>query len=249
MGMTTPTGYAVYLLGQLAINCIVFIALCDICKRYFRLDELLSFCAGAFLLGALGYLAFWIAYANYAVFGVVKVVLLAGVVIYFASVAYRHTLRVYGWLAEPVLVASFFFLIAMCFGLSDGGLLNPPEAAAERFSHALPSDNRIPFFLSQALHAGKIPSPLFGDWLASDRPPLQTGLYLLLTLQNSNGGYQAVASWLQATYLLGVWALLTAMALPTAARRMVLLACACSRPRSSTHSMRGRRCSPPRTCC
>jgi len=110
MGMTTPTGYAVYLLGQLAINCIVFIALCDICKRYFRLDELLSFCGGAFLLGALGYLAFWIAYANYAVFGVVRVVLLAGVVIYFASVAYRHTLRVYGWLAGRACAGRVIFL-------------------------------------------------------------------------------------------------------------------------------------------
>jgi hypothetical protein len=72
---------------------------------------------------------------------------------------------------------------------------------------------------------GHIASPLYGDWLSSDRPPLQTGLYLALAIQTGMIGYQIVSSWLQATFLFGVWAVAAAAGLPTAARRLVLLAC------------------------
>jgi hypothetical protein len=86
-------------------------------------------------------------------------------------------------------------------------------------------DNVIPFVLANALSTGHVASPLIGDWLSSDRPPLQTGLYLLLTLSTDALPYQIVASWLQATFLLGVWGLVLSADLSSSARRLVMLAC------------------------
>ena len=59
--------------------------------------------------------------------------------------------------------------------LEGGGLLN---IAAARWTHELPGDNQIPLDFAKALFTGRIPTPLYANWLSSDRPPLQTALYL-----------------------------------------------------------------------
>ncbi len=46
----------------------------------------------------------------------------------------------------------------------------------------LPVDSWIPKLFSNGILNGHIPSPLIPGWLSSDRPPLQTGLYLLFSL-------------------------------------------------------------------
>jgi len=51
----------------------------------------------------------------------------------------------------------------------------------------LPMDNRIPWILAQAVIKDSYSSPLFSDWLGSDRPPLQAGLIILM---------EPVLSWL-----------------------------------------------------
>jgi hypothetical protein len=109
--------------------------------------------------------------------------------------------------------------------LSGGGSADPTSTALARFTHALPRDNEIPFLVANALRLGSLPSPLFGDWLVSDRPPLQSGLYLLLVLRSGIVSYQIVASWLQTAFLFGAWAVVAAAGLSTAPRRLVLLAC------------------------
>jgi len=45
--------------------------------------------------------------------------------------------------------------------------------------HHFPVDNWLPKFFADAILKGSCPSPIAGDWLASDRPPLQTGLFLV----------------------------------------------------------------------
>jgi hypothetical protein len=223
--MTTQLGFLGYTALQSLVLCAVFVALCDICKRAFRLDDLLAFCAAAFALGMLGYAAFWAAWANYALFGVLKIAGLAVLIIHFGVLAWRRRLGDYRWLAEPLLFTFLFFIAVVTLGFSAGGIVDPATTAQNRFSHQLPQDNILPYIVSIGLKAGRIPSPMAGEWLASDRPPLQTGLYLLLTLHNHPLGYQIVSSWLQATYLLGAWGLAVAAALPAAARRLTLLAC------------------------
>jgi hypothetical protein len=62
--MTSPAGFLGYLLLQYLVICAVFVALCDLCRRLFRLDDLLTFCAAVLAFGVTGYLIFWIAFAN-----------------------------------------------------------------------------------------------------------------------------------------------------------------------------------------
>ena len=214
-----------YVLLQSAVIAAVLIALIDLAKRAFRLDDLLAFGAGVLALGVLGYLSFWLAYANYALFGAIKIAVLVALVIHFAILVYLRRLSNYRWAAEPLVYAFLFFLIIVTLGFSDGGIEDPITTAQSRFSHTLPRDNEIPLLVASGLKAGHLPSPLFGDWLSSDRPPLQTGLYLFLALRNIPIYYQIVASWLQATFLFGVWGIAAAAALPVFARRIVLLAC------------------------
>jgi len=52
--------------------------------------------------------------------------------------------------------------------------------AAQRFFVLRPPDNVIPQQFAERLYLGQDPRRLFGDWLSSDRPPLQTGIQLLI---------------------------------------------------------------------
>jgi hypothetical protein len=223
--MTTLTGFLGYTLLQVVVICAVLVALCDLCKRLFALDDLLAFCAAVFSLGLLGYAAFWLAFASYPVFGIAKIVLLAALLIHVGWIAWRRRLREYRWLAEPLLFTVLFFVAVLALGFSAGGIDNPVLTARGRFSQLLPEDNILPYIVAMELRAGHINSPMVGDWLASDRPPLQTGLYLLLVLRHHPVTYQVVASFLQATFLFGAWGLAVAAALPLPARRLVMLAC------------------------
>lgn len=78
------------------------------------------------------------------------------------------------WFIATVGIVAWAF-----YPYSDGSIV---DFAAQRWSHPLPLDNRIPLLFADALEAGNIPSPLVGDWLSSDRPPLQTGFFLLTHL-------------------------------------------------------------------
>lgn len=53
-------------------------------------------------------------------------------------------------------------------------------AARERFSHPLPNDNELPAIIAARLLEGSDPRVPIGSWISSDRPPLQSGLLLLV---------------------------------------------------------------------
>lgn len=204
----------------------VMIALCDIAKTTFRLDGVLAFCAAVALLGVIGYLGVALAWVHYPAFGIVKIAALALLLIRFGALVYRQKLGAYwSWLKEPLVTTTLFALLVLALGFSNGGLDDPQKTSANRFVPELPVDNFIPWIVAEAVKLGHIASPLYAGWLSSDRPPLQAGLYLMLVLKIGPTGYQIVATWLQATFLFGVWAFAVAAGLPTAARRLVLLAC------------------------
>jgi hypothetical protein len=218
------------LLGQTLLQSlllfVVVLALYDIAERTFHLEGLLAFCAAVVLLGVIGYLLFWLAWLNYQASSIVKIVVIALLVIRFAFAAHRRRLVPHlTAIGEPLTYVFLFFLIVLAIGYANGGLDVPDDTERLRFTHRLPGDNVIPLVVANALKFGGIVSPLFGDWLSSDRPPLQTGLYLLLTIRTTTLNYCIVAIWLQATYLFGVWGLAVAAGLSTPARRLLLLAC------------------------
>jgi hypothetical protein len=224
--MTAPLGFLGFVLLQSVVICAVVLALYDVLKRWLGVDTFLVYCTTVVLLGLIGYGTFWIAYINYPAFGILKIAGLGALVARAALLVYRRTICAYLYqLAEPLLYTFLFFLAIITLGFSNGGLDEPARTAAKRFSHQLPMDNVIPLVFAKALSMGHVASPLIGDWLSSDRPPLQTGLYLLLTLSTDALPYQIVASWLQASFLLGVWGLVLSADLSSSARRLVMLAC------------------------
>ena len=223
--MTSQIGFLGYLLVQLLVIGMVFVALCDAMQRVFGFNNLLTLSAAVLALGLIGYGSFWLGYANYAVFAFCKIVCLAGFVVYFGWIVCRRELARLAWLVEPLLPVFLLMIAVVALGFSNGNLNDPALAAQTRFMEWLPPDDILPMMVADWLRAGRVAVSPLGEWLTSDRPPLQTGLYLLLALKFHEIGYQIVASWLQATFLLGVWALGIAAGLPAAARRMVMLAC------------------------
>ncbi len=87
------------------------------------------------------------------------------------------------------------------------------DASATRFVHPLPPDPILPALLGERLLAGDRPPPFAGDWLSSDRPPLQCGLYLLVLpwaeLINlpPRLAYQCLGTLAQLAWLPAVWLL------------------------------------------
>jgi hypothetical protein len=79
----------------------------------------------------------------------------------------------------------------------------------------LPIDNWIPKIFADQVWEGRIHIPMLGDWLSSDRPPLQTGMYLIFyPLAPANGFlYQALGSILQAMVFIPIALILRSVGL------------------------------------
>jgi hypothetical protein len=166
--------------------------------------------------GLSGYLAFWI-YLLSPVAGRVYAVALVPATIAVLALAARgltrEALTMLGGLAIPAVLMTFAAIFVTALGFMYGGWADPLQAAANRFSHSLPVDNEVPLMFAQALTSTHrpIPSPLFADWLSSDRPPLQTGMFLAATplrSQVSPRTYEVTGVILQSIWILPLWALL-----------------------------------------
>lgn len=76
----------------------------------------------------------------------------------------------------------------------------------------LPVDSWLPLIFADMLLSGEVRRPMEGDWLSSDRPPLQAGLQLLLNALPIEVGsglrYQIGASWVQSLVLVPLFPLL-----------------------------------------
>ncbi|MDG3439921.1 hypothetical protein [Nitrospirillum amazonense] len=149
-----------------------------------------------------------------------------------------------GWLRrerltnDPALTAlvlvGLFTLALSAAGLIYGGMGDVLRTAAVRFSHHLPIDNALPRLFEDGLYHNYIPRPLTGDWLTSDRPPLQTGLALEVAPLAVQAGwrhdmaYELASIGAQAFFLLGLAAYLAVWRLKDGAIAVGLVACAFS---------------------
>lgn len=95
----------------------------------------------------------------------------------------------------------------------------------------MPVDNWLPKLVADDIWNGGVKRPLIGDWLTSDRPPLQSGAVLLFyPIAPGNGFiYQIVSSIFQGLVLLPAWVLLVRITHARANRAVVMFAlCASS---------------------
>jgi hypothetical protein len=180
--------------------------------------------------GAGAMLGFWAFYADptpgktFSYFLALGAALLSGVVLYGRRVD-GETLRA---LATPLALWVFgsFFLVFL--GFAHGGADQPISLAATRFSHQLPSDNDIPQFFAEWFygHGHSGTPPVFpGEWLASDRPPLQIGYVMVerpFGWDTSGLHYQVLGVVLQQLWIVGLWALLLAARVGRTTRALIM---------------------------
>lgn len=139
----------------------------------------------------------------------------------------RETLRVTRPLAVAALVWGCHALFILAFGLAPLGFQSPLGAVQHHFGLALPYDNVLPWIFATQVTEGRVAIPMTGDWLSSDRPPLQTAYFLASLaslLPRSELHYQVQSTLLQALWVPGMWLLLRAFDLARGAVFLALMA-------------------------
>ncbi len=120
-------------------------------------------------------------------------------------------------------------LLVASTGFVYGGLESPFETASTRFSHALPTDNTIPYLFAEGVVNGHVKRPLLANWLSSDRPPLQTGMYLSQRRYLVRElPYTVMSVVAQSLWILSLWLLLRAFRIRRHAISLILLVCLCN---------------------
>ncbi|HST69310.1 MAG TPA: hypothetical protein VLI94_06605 [Solirubrobacterales bacterium] len=132
-------------------------------------------------------------------------------------------------LATPLLLWGLGSGFLLFLGFLHGGFEEPVGTAASRFSATLPADNVLPLFFSEwfYLFGHRGTPPVFpGEWLSSDRPPLQIGYVLAqrpLALKADAFHYQVLCVTLQQLWIVGLWALLLAARVGRVTRALAMV--------------------------
>jgi len=119
----------------------------------------------------------------------------------------------------PLVLTALYAALVLGLGFLYGGYEKPLDTPAVRFSSRLPIDNQLPYLMARHVEqfGHSVPVPPVGDWLASDRSPLQSAVWLGQTLWHRGDAsaatdYQVLGTVMQSSWVLGVWALLSALA-------------------------------------
>jgi hypothetical protein len=182
--------------------------------------------------GMVGFLAWWFTYAGvmigetFSFFAFIGSLLLGGWCLWKGNLD-RAILRRLG---EPLALWILGSAFLVFLGFLHGGTNLPLGMATTRFSHPLPSDPEIPkYFIDWfAVHGHSGTVPIFpGEWMFSDRPPLQVGfgLYQHPFHSDLNGlDYEVMGVVLQQLWIVGLWALLDAVGINRRLRGLTMIA-------------------------
>jgi hypothetical protein len=182
--------------------------------------------------GLLAAVAFWAYYADPVAGESFSYLLLFASVLASGWVLYRRQVEraLLRQLGVPLALWALGSAFILYLGFLHGGAEQPLGMAMTRFSPGMPNDNAIPYFFGEWFfeHGHRGTPPLFsGDWLSSDRPPLQSG-YLLAQRPFGPSGtelhYQVLGVVLQQLWIIGLWSLLLAARVGTLTRGLVMLA-------------------------
>jgi hypothetical protein len=167
-----------------------------------------------------GYIAFWIYFWNKTAGQIFSYGVLPGSIVLVLLVFRSKRPRFFfqSDFAIPVgyaLALGLFYLSLLYL------FVNPVKAGVDVanvrfFWDTRAGDNIIPFIFAQRIYDRAPVRPFCcGDWLSSDRPPLQAGIFLLqrpLRVAGNTGlQYQVLGTMLQCLWVCGVWCLLRAL--------------------------------------
>jgi hypothetical protein len=182
--------------------------------------------------GVVGLLGFWATYAGTDVGKAYAYLAFSGSLLLSAWSAWRAGLDrdILARLAVPLGLWALGSAFILFLGFLHGGTFPVPLGMSSmRFVH-LPTDDEIPkFFIDWfAAHGHHGAPPLFsGDWMFSDRPPLQVGygLYQRPFHTDLTGlDYQVLGVVLQQLWIVGLWAVLEAIGCSRRTRGLAMVA-------------------------
>ena len=186
---------------------------------------------GLCVSGLVAMLGFWAFYADRMIGDTFAYFSILGSVLAIAWCVWegvdRRLLRA---LAVPLALWVLGSAFIVYFGFLHGGSDAALGTAANRFTASpLPSDNDIPLFYAEWFfdHGHSGTPPVFpGEWLSSDRPPLQIG-YVLPQMSIAWGKaelhYTLIGIVLQQLWIVGLWALLLAARVGRVTRALAML--------------------------
>lgn len=197
MGKMSTIWFLLFIFGQCALFAASLYAIAFSIKKCGK-DELLAFPLALIAAGIAGYFAFWIGYFSPFLLKAFKAAFWVWVAITIA-IAVRAKYR-----PKELFVCLALMVIATVLILSLAYIGVGYEALIDRAKNGMiSSDSEIPYLFAQAIKHGQIPVPLIGDWLSSDRPPLQSGFYLLFgwSIGDRHAAYQVLSVCLQMTVI------------------------------------------------
>lgn len=169
-------------LRAFAVSWLMFIGLLSVAVRTaacVALEMKARPLAAAALVFLCGYAVFWIYFLNpmagYLASAGFSLIALYGLIRLVATSVQPFDRDMITPLVLAGLLGVFFTTL---FTLSEVPM-SIAELAQYRLTAGLPVDNSIPGLFADRLYAGHSPRMIIGDWLSSDRPPLQTGWILL----------------------------------------------------------------------
>lgn len=204
-------------------------------------DPMLLALWGAAASGTCAYLSFWCLFFDPASghFVLLAMLIAAGMVVLNSGVRLTSFQRkACKQIFLPFSLCLIYSAALLIISISSVGPIDQPlEVVRSRFSHVLPVDNALPFLFAKNVLANNFQSPMFADWLGSDRPPLQSGYFLLSTLGlhsprwiwlQGELSYQVQGTILQSFWIAGLWFLLNSMKLRRTAIIGAVAVCAVS---------------------
>ncbi len=181
--------------------------------------------------GVIGYICFWAFFASKPLGKFISfAVLICAIVSLVFDLARSKRLRE---VARSVLPPFIYVLVVGIFYLCIFYLFSDPTAAGAAlsgdrfFDQRLPGDQLIPLIFAEKIYSREPLKPFCcGDWLSSDRPPLQAGLSLFehpfRTFGDAGLNYQLLGTALQLVWICGVWSLLGSLGASKTRIRQVL---------------------------
>lgn len=190
--------------------------------------------------GFLGFVSFWV-YFFKSDLGKQFSYVIAGIAIWGMIQTYRKHLlptvlhiRTYfiNWVMPLTLMFLIgLFYVAIAFSQSQS---HKADMFQFRFFDWVAPDNIIPQRFSEKLYDNEDPRKILGNWLSSDRPPLQAGIVLShrpwmdKITETVSAHYQILGIILQSTWVIGIWLFCLRLKLSIRQSLMVILFCAFS---------------------
>jgi hypothetical protein len=181
--------------------------------------------------GGVAMLGFWAYYESRAVGQTWTYLVLFGSLLATGGLLYRGGIdrTLLRRLATPLTLWALGSAFLVFLGFLHGGTDQSIATSGTRFSGPLPSDNYMPYFWANWFYAHAhhgTPPEFTGNWLASDRPPLQMG-YLLVQqpfhIFEGELNYQVLGVCLQQLWIVGLWALLLALPIGRVTRALAMV--------------------------